>query len=352
MVLPELSEGSKAGTFYQVTVQADHRAKIRHTIRRLREFGREPKRLHYITSRTIPAIDQEQEELSEELDVAIIIRDKKWIVANINKAPETIAAFNSYLAPHVAFLREIGAPTYAGHLDSKSVRSLCVFLGQEVDRRRGNTQLLEAVTDSLILWSLEGTNPDEGKFLTRDQILAKIEETLPSAKHFIRGILNTRLEHLARKEGGELLAYNDAIQILRIYSKRAELKELHKPNPFGYRTWWLTHESRVRAATAKLVSKYNAQYIMRPEFALNFIALSPSAEKVRQSFGNIFPSLLGVSLSKRMKENVFHAVMGRIKEIQNVDEARARVILSDLSNKLKGDRYKEYDNAIFSNSIA
>ena len=42
---------------------------------------------------------------------------------------------------------------------------MCVFLGQELERRRGNADILEAVTDSLILWALEGTNPDNGIFL-------------------------------------------------------------------------------------------------------------------------------------------------------------------------------------------
>jgi hypothetical protein len=66
-----LFEGTKPNTFYQASVQQDHRAKIRHTVKRLREFGRDPKSLVYVTSRHISITDKEEEILSDELDVFI-----------------------------------------------------------------------------------------------------------------------------------------------------------------------------------------------------------------------------------------------------------------------------------------
>jgi hypothetical protein len=69
-----------------------------------------------------------------------------------------------------------------------------------MERRRGNTQLLEAVTDSLILWALEGTDPDRNIFMTRSEILHKVEETIPAAHEFFRGELDVRLERLATKD--------------------------------------------------------------------------------------------------------------------------------------------------------
>lgn len=67
---------------------------------------------------------------------------------------------------------------------------------------------------------------------------------------------------------------------------------------------------------------------MRPEFILNFIALSPSTEEVRRSYATIFPTFLGVRLSNRMREDIFHDVMGMAKEAQKVDDARARVMMA------------------------
>lgn len=674
--------GAAKSTIYQATVQVDHRAKIRATVRRLRETERDLGLLQYVTARGVSQIDKEEEHLTAELGVPIRIRDKKWIAANINHSRQTMAAFSNHLEPHLTFLKELGGASTVGRSANLPARTLCVFLGQEVDRRRGNTQLLEAVTDSLILWALEGTDPDEGLFMTRAEISDKIASALPTSQQFVRGVFNHRIKQLAAKgnptgreirwyrksdkfclpyetrkiatkeniedetlkqsvmdeyekraaralddigegsnltpndiaplahrtleltferEGLELagfltnswredlrvsvsdhvdsaiddfhlsgntavaakeitllvlreafydsteseriyygklsrayalmltlrneprvveyfrsmssnfvlfvgsdiivralserylapedqmtvnmlrilkeagatlilthmtveevhahlkitdnefrdvmqelepymdkniirhsgkilirayfyakfdplldrapqgwaefigqicditqlqresisrdqikqyllakfgleffdradisklvneqeadqltqaiqsiksenvLARNDARHILAVYGQRRELKEGHQATPYGYRTWWLTHESRVRQCTRKLVRSHGAEYIIRPDFVLNFVALSPSAAAVRESYGKVFPTLLGVRLSNRLKEEVFRDVMRRAKEARVVDEARAGVIMSDLSNKLKGDNYKKYE---------
>jgi len=169
----------RPGTFYQATTQEDHRAKIRHTVKRLRKFGRDPKSILYFTSRTVSVIDKEQEALSDELDVSVTIRDRKWIAANINQSAQAAAAFRTHLEPYLSFLAELGGAKTIGMSPNIPARTMCVFLGQEIERRHGKSDLLEAVTDSLILWALEGTDPDAGRFMTRDAILAKVEDPRP-----------------------------------------------------------------------------------------------------------------------------------------------------------------------------
>ena len=150
----------KAGHFWQASVEKNIRAKIRRTAKRLRTFGRDLKQLTYCSSIVVPNVDGEEDFLSDELGIRVRIRDQKYIISHINHSPQTAEAFNSYLAPHLAFLKAIGGVSMISHSPELPARSLCVFLGQEVERRSGNTQLLEAVTDSLILWALEGTDPD------------------------------------------------------------------------------------------------------------------------------------------------------------------------------------------------
>ena len=144
---------------------------------------------------------------------------------------------------------------------------------------------------------------------------------------------NTRLE----------LIENDAKMALAIYGKRENLGERYKANPYGYRTWWLTQETIVRKATITLVDNKGAQYIMRPEFLLNFIALSPTMSEVRNAYKDVFPTLLGVKLGNRMRPDLFHGIMEKAREAMGVDDARARVMMEDYSNKLKGDYFKEYE---------
>ena len=677
----KLLEGrdGRPNTFYQASIQKDHRAKIRNTVNRLKEYGRQPTSLQYFTSQTVSSIDLEEEHLSRELEIEIRIKDRKWIVNNTNYSTQTIAAFNSYLKKNLAFLTEIGAANTVSVSQNISARTMCVFLGQEIDRRRGKTNLLEAVTDSLILWALEDTDPDKKVFMTRGEILSKVEKALPSAKQFIRGSIDHRIQKLASKNNStgreirwykkenkyclpyetrevikqenaedvylklqvidlytrrasdileegqdiqpdqiakiahraleltfekeglelaeflsndrdqkyygaisdqvdeaieetgitgestvlakevslsvlrqafyssskieriyygklsrtytllftlrnepkiveyfkgmssnfvlfvgadiiiralserylanedqmtrnmlhilkdagskliltqvtteevhahlegtnyefrnhfmklesevsreiarhsskilirtyfyakldsnlqerprgwkafieqicsykdlhkseisreqikdyliqefdfeffdksdmiqlvdesevetlkneiipvksdEILAYNDALQILTIYGKRKELGERRKPNPYGYRTWWLTHETKVLHVTGDIVLSRGSKYIIRPEFILNFVALSPTTEQVQKSYNTIFPTLLGVRLSNRMREDIFHDVMNKAKELKGINDARAKAMMIDMSNRLKGDNFKRYE---------
>jgi len=669
--------------FYQASVQKNHRAKIRDTIQRLREYDRKPLLLRYVTSRVINDIDKEQQYLINKHNIAIQIYDLKWITANINSSAQTIAAFRHNLQHLVAYLYEFGGATTvstSSQIKNESTRALCVFLGQEVNNRRETTELQDAVTDSLILWALRDTDPNEIR-LTREDILSKIEEIFPSAKPYIRESMNRRLSemskkqnqtgreirwhtkeddfclpyetrekikqeniedenlkiqvkklfegraqkclqnegadtaisellskialktieltfekqglelasflsseqgeqserqlnipdrveeviresnfsgdrdlvkyvvlniialsfckttseeqkyfdklsrtytllfvlrnepriveyfrgmssdfilfvgtdiiiralseryltkpaqrhmnalHILRKAGSsllitdeivdeihnhikstdsefrsqfqrsepsidwniashspkilireyfrakldsqlenppknwnsfveqicsyndlytlkarmqikhyiqekfgmefvergsidrlvnkqeveelaekinqskdsEVLAKNDARHILAVYGNRRELEDSQKVNPYGYRTWWLTHETVVKRHTSDLVRKHESQYILRPDFVLNFISLSPSSAEIQRSFKEIFPTVLGIQLANRMKEDVYRHIMEEKEKMWEVDDARARVRLAGLSNDLKGGSYKKYE---------
>jgi hypothetical protein len=74
-----------------------------------------------------------------------------------------------------------------------------VFLRQEAERRLGKSSLLEAVADGLILWGLEETDPGKKILMSRTDLLAKIEATVPPARRFIRGVFDHRLELMASK---------------------------------------------------------------------------------------------------------------------------------------------------------
>jgi len=197
---PELFGDQQARHWLQVSKQQTYRAKIRGTVKRLREYGREVSSLAYLTSIVVPDLDSEEEMLSEELSCRIKIRDGKYIQAHINEKDSSVSAFNSYLLPGLAYLNVPGAANIAPRVGNYSDRTLAVFLRQEVDQRRGKSDLLESVADSLVIWSLTETDPMQNAFMTRGQILTKIEEALPSSKQFIRGVIDNRLERLRTKD--------------------------------------------------------------------------------------------------------------------------------------------------------
>jgi hypothetical protein len=197
--LADVSADGK-GRFLQSTIRPDHRTKIRLTLESLAKSGRTPTTLYYATSDLIPFIDREEEELFAKHGIPIRIRDRNYFRFHINDNDGTVAAFETYLRPSLKVLDEIGSANIISGTPDLPARSLCVFLGQEIEHRRGNTELLESVTDSLILWALRGADPDKGLFRTRTEILDEILTALPSAKQFVKGTLDTRLLALASKK--------------------------------------------------------------------------------------------------------------------------------------------------------
>jgi len=672
----ELYGTTKAGLFYQITVQKNHRDKIRKTIARLIEFGRAPKILYYVTSRLIQHIDKEEELLIEETGVNIKIRDKRYICSHINDSIGTISAFKHHLERYTDYLAGVGQKS-AGAGGVADDPSIYVFLQHEVSNRLGDRKLIHSITDTLILWALRDTDPDKDRLMSRADIHGVILENFPWADSFIKAHLDQRLEKLRTKdtlgreirwyrkkakyclpyetreiikgenvqdealrieccdevklkaaeiydgddgeyellselvmkviqqvfqrqglllshfvsEGEEedaplivadcideivdqsgvpadkLLEYKDAISrllnalfydssptqrkylhylsrtyvllftlkaeprvvdyfsnmgsnfrlfvgtdvlvkalseryvktedqrcrnvlkaasdcgiklclsscvldelhahiksthwefvnhfaeiepymkrdivrncgkiLIRAYfyakergdvkgwktyieqfvsycnvtcgSGREELKkyliseynltfyendelealvdvnkvdqlaglliergekenltlarnssllvhgiyglrrrdgEANNGSPFGYNTWWLTNQKKIQRHTYDLVQEKHAKYIMRPEFVLNFLAIAPSCEQVRKTYSNVFPSTLGIELGHRLSDDVFHKVLGRVKDWKDKDPGRINTLVSDLSDKLKSDQFKVYEETV------
>lgn len=195
-------------SFYQASVEVDAEKKIRATVKRLREFGRDPKILTYLTSRTVKYTDRVERALGNELDVTVQIRDANYIVAHINTDDRTRHAFDQYLRHYTDFLRQVGTSRLIA--PSRHVKSpaVYVFLANEIDRRGGNESLVDSVTDALALWALEGTDPDNRR--TAEEVLDRIVSQVPSVRTLVEPRLQRRLEVMSRKSypGGRAVRWH------------------------------------------------------------------------------------------------------------------------------------------------
>lgn len=140
------------------------------------------------------------------------------------------------------------------------------------------------------------------------------------------------------------LAYNTALLVHGVYGLRKKNRETTSVSEYGLRTWWMTNQSRIIKHTYKIVKNNSSKYIMRPEYLLNFIAMSPKCKDVRKSFHNIFPSNFGVQLGHRLKDDVFHKVLADVAEWKDYEPGRITALMSGLSDDLKSDRLKRYNN--------
>lgn len=223
----------KAGHFVQITRQENYASKIRQTVQRLHESGRQPARLTYFSARVIPDVDQAEENLSTELNVRIYIKDQKYITSHINYNQTTQSAFESHLATFVGQLSLPGQSSLVSSTDGVQLRSVAVFLAQEIENRTGEKVLSHKIVDALIIWSLRETDPDKDIFKTKDEILAEILQNIPNADQLLTGSLEHRLTALTAKD------HPDGRQINRHVNKRRRGQPAPVPKyclPFETRT--------------------------------------------------------------------------------------------------------------------
>lgn len=185
--------------FVQISKEASTTTKIKKTIDRIREDGREIKKLTYITSKVVPKSDKIRESIFIDRSVLVEIRDRIYVAQSTNDFPSAVQAAKDYLLPSLDYLKELHNSEIAPRGVLNNHRELAVFLTQEIERRRDDSSLPESVCDSLILWALEGTDPDSEKFLDKAGILKIIEDALPTASSMIRSRIDHRLSVLSDK---------------------------------------------------------------------------------------------------------------------------------------------------------
>lgn len=197
--------------FAQASVERGWKGKITKTMARLMATDRVPEKILYITSQVVKDLDKVEIDLSRELGADIRIYDAQYIANHVNTSAQTIASFEHHLRPLTEWLRAPGAAPLIAASSHVTSPAVYVFLSQELERRSGQTRMIDAVTDALCLWALEGTDPATGKLMTREDVLARICFAIPTAKDFVAERLTDRLKFLCEKarQDGRIRFYRD-----------------------------------------------------------------------------------------------------------------------------------------------
>ncbi len=141
----------------------------------------------------------------------------------------------------------------------------------------------------------------------------------------------------------EALAQNDALMVLSVYALRRRGNEVALYDGFGLRTWWLTKEINVLSYTGNIVMKNGGiPYIMRPEFLLNFLALSPKTKEVDPAVRELLPSHVGLQIGQHLPSRHMQKLLNEFSNWKELPNARREVRITEAINKLKFDRAKRY----------
>jgi len=133
-------------------------------------------------------------------------------------------------------------------------------------------------------------------------------------------------------------ARTDARLVLTMYALREMRNEAGVGGIFGYQTWWLSADTTTRKAVKKLFpERYPTCCCMRADFLYHYVSLAPSKTVADDAFKEMFPTLVGVSISYHLPEEVARLAHNFVREHSATNPARLRATLRELSDRLKTD---------------
>ena len=184
-------------TVYQFSIEADARGKVRRTLRALEKNHVVFKRLVYVTNRKVQRQTQIVDDTYDEFGKNLEIRDLEWFKANVNDSQGTVQAFRTFAGSYVHELSQPGRAFEVANLHGDP--RLYVFLRQLWDSERKNLAIDEIVADALIMYALEGTDPDSGIVMKRAEILEVVAGLVSFEVKRMEPIIDARLKALTRR---------------------------------------------------------------------------------------------------------------------------------------------------------
>ena len=192
----------KPSRYVQISTRADYTNKIRQTIRRLNESGRDVAMLTYLTNRQIATKDAIEAAIEKETGVSIRIRDKRWITLQAQSDEDASKIFADSFASQVQSALALQGHTTEVYSQSERM-SIMSYMEVHSASEPDEHDLLPLAVDSAIYLSLEGTDPDPAvmNFKSENEIISFVEEKFPSVRKRRDLNIPERIRRLSSKQG-------------------------------------------------------------------------------------------------------------------------------------------------------
>lgn len=328
-------------SIYQISTELDCEGKIQNTINKLKENKVVFDRLYYVTNRKINNKDVISEKLSDNNDITVTIFDLLWFKSNANHSEATINSYNIFVDSHLHEFIKPGKTVVVGNLDTDS--RIYVYLREQVEGKISEKKLDKSLADALILFALEGTDPDKEILKTKDEIKFEIKKYVKFDSSILGNLIDERLDALSTKPRkikyhtkleGYCLPYDTRLEIrdrnineiglLETFLEQTELllKENLKENDVNVKDLASLIERTIR----------DIYYQQGLEFA-NFMVNGDSKNVVEKDLADIIGTTVDKSpVVLKNKEKVKSALLMTIRDIVYNGTIEQKQYLKSLSN--------------------
>jgi hypothetical protein len=184
-------------SIYQSSIEANGEGKLKSSLKKLFDNVIEFDRFYFVTNQIVKNQDKLIDSLFDQYKKPIHIYDLKWLSSRANTNQGAINTFQTFIA---SFLHEFSQPGKSYVVgDLVNDPRLFVFLRQQLDRETGTAELDTIIADGLILFALEGTDPDKGLFKTEEEIKKTIAEKIQFDPKTLYPVIDQRLKILSTK---------------------------------------------------------------------------------------------------------------------------------------------------------
>lgn len=182
---------------FQLSTEKNYEEKISRSIEKLKINKIDFDNFTYVTNRHITDENQLIDKIYEKYMVTVRIFDQNWFAKYSNHSTATIAAYYTFVDSYLCDFSKPGRTTIVKDLD-KNCR-LFVFLRQQLETTREDLKIDDLLADTLILYGLEGTDPDKKIFKTKEELLIIIRSFIRFDPKLLNDNIEKRLKFLSTK---------------------------------------------------------------------------------------------------------------------------------------------------------
>jgi hypothetical protein len=208
---------------YQVSTEKDTEGKMVASLEKLRKNKIRFDTFRYITNREVKNRDLLCDGLSAKYKRSVAIFDLKWFAANILHSEATVNAYRTYILSNLHEFALPGRSNIVSNLNSDS--RLFVFLRQQLDYSSEKPQIDQLLADSLIIMSLEDTDPDKGIFKAINEIKDSIRKLVKFDFKSIELLIEDRAQFLSQKPNRRIVYHSKANAYCLPFETRLQIQE-------------------------------------------------------------------------------------------------------------------------------
>jgi hypothetical protein len=325
---------------YQISTEKDCIGKIKRSIEALNDNKIKYDKLTYVTNREIKNKDSIIDKVLDSQYVNIRIFDLTWFTANLNSSEGTRNAFLTYIKSNMHEYNQVGKSYIVSGMDTDS--RIFVFLRQQLESKGNHYQIDDLLADSLILFALEGTDPDKKIFRSVQEVKQAIKNYVKFDPKLLEITINRRLQALTTKPRkikfhapqGYCLPYETRLEITQRNLVDHEMQSKFYEQTGEIIKKYLKEKNTVIKDLTKLIDEiiHKIFYQQGLEFS-NFVLHGDSKKVIDKDLQETINLAVDESIViEKNKEIVKTALQISIREIVYHGTAEQRRYLKSLSN--------------------